>query len=150
MPSFENQILIERPVFDVFKFVGDFKNDSQWRQVHGIGITSGNPTRPGTMIAMTRKVGGFKGFVNADVIEYERNKRIELQGSFWGFQYTHTISFEHRGQQTNIQEAVNIRTRWMFWFGIFFNMTLGRALKNELASLKTLLDNHGDRKPAQS
>lgn len=146
MPSFENQILIDRPVFDVFKYAGDFKNDSNWRSVDRIGITSGEPIRAGTMVAMTRRIAGFKGFVNADVIEYDRNKKIELKGSFWGFPFTHTMTFEHRGQQTNVREIVNIRTRWMVWFNVFFNMTLRGAFAKELQSLKQILDGHGDRK----
>lgn len=146
MPSFENQILIERPVFDVFKYVGDFKNDSNWRNVDRIGITSGDPIRPGSMVAMTRRIAGFKGFVNGDVIEYDRNKKIELKGSFWGFPYTRTVIFEHRGQQTNVRENVQISTRWMIWYNAFFSATLRGTFGNELKRLKQVLDAHGDRK----
>ena len=53
MPQYENQILIERPVSDVFKYVGDFKNDVHWRNVKNVGITSGDPIRAGSMVAMT-------------------------------------------------------------------------------------------------
>jgi len=146
MPNFENQILIERPVFDVFKYVGDFTNDTNWRNVRGVGITSGDPIRAGSMVAMTRSIIGRKGFVNCDVTEYERNKKIELKGSYWGFPCVHTLIFEHRGQQTNLKETLNIHTRWMVWFGLFFNMTLGGVLKRELEQLKQILDTHGDRK----
>ena len=76
MPKFENQVLIDRSIFDVFKYMGDFKNDTHWRNVKGIGITSGDPIRPGSMVAMTRSLWGRKGFVNGDVTEYERNKKI--------------------------------------------------------------------------
>ena len=147
MPKFENQVLINRPVFEVFKFVGDFNNDVQWRNVQGIGITSGDPIRAGSMVAMTRRIMGRRGFVNSDVTDYERNKKIELKGSYWGFPFVSTLTFEHRGQQTNVKEDLNIRTRWMFWFAIFFNLTLNRALSSELENLKQLLDSHGDRKP---
>ena len=146
MPKFENQVLIDRPVFDVFKYVGDFKNDTNWRNVRGVGITSGDPIHTGSMVAMTRPLLGRKGFVNGDVTEYDRNKKIELKGSFWGFPFVHTIIFEHLGQQTNIKETLNISTRWMIWFGFFFNMTLNRTLKHELEQLKQLLDAHGDKK----
>ncbi len=146
MPSFENQVLIDRSVFDVFKYVGDFANDSNWRNVERIGITSGDPIRPGSMVAMTRRVAGFKGFVNADVVEYERNKKIELKGSFWGFPFTQTLLFENRSQQTNIKETIEISTRWMIWFNVFFSITLRGAFGKELQNLKQLLDGHGDRK----
>ena len=146
MPKFENQVLINRPVFQVFSFVGDFTNEDQWRDVQNIGITSGNPIRAGSMVAMTRRIMGRKGFVNSDVTDFERNKRIELKGSYWGFPYICTMTFEHRGQQTNVRESLDIRTRWMFWFGFFFNLTLKGALRRELDNLKQLLDSHGDRK----
>jgi len=146
MPTFENQVLIDRPVYDVFKYVGDFTNDAEWRNVDRIGITSGDPIRTGTSVAMTRRILGRKGFVNGDVIEYDRNKKIELKGAYWGFPFTRTVIFEHRGQQTSLKEIINIRTRWMVWFHAFFSMTLGGTLSKELEALKQLLDGHGDRK----
>ena len=146
MPKFENQVLINRPVFQVFKYVGDFRNDVHWRNVHGVGITSGDPIRAGSMVAMTRRLMGRKGFVNSDVTDYERNRKIELKGSYWGFPFIATITFEHRGQQTNVKETLDIRTRWMFWFGLFFSMIHKGALRKEWAALKRLLDSHGDLK----
>ena len=87
MPKFQNQVLINRPVFQVFQYVGDFNNDVHWRNVQGVGITSGDPIRAGSMVAMTRRIVGRKGFVNCDVTDYERNKKIELKGSYWGFPF---------------------------------------------------------------
>ena len=66
MPKFETQVLINRPVFHVFRYVGDFNNDVQWRNVQGVGITSGDPVRAGTMVAMTRRIMGRRGFVNSE------------------------------------------------------------------------------------
>ena len=146
MPKFENQVLINRPVFQVFKYVGDFRNDVHWRNVHGLGITNGDPIRAGSMVAMTRRLMGRRGFVNSDVTDYERNRKIELKGSYWGFPFIATITFEHRGQQTNVKETLDIRTRWMFWFGLFFSVTLKSALRKEWTALKQLLDSHADLK----
>jgi len=149
MPKYENQVLIERPVFDVFKYVGDFKNDVHWRNVKGVGITSGDPIRAGSMVAMTRPILGRKGFVNGDVTEYDRNKKIELKGSFWGFPFVQTIQFEHRGQQTNVKETLNISTRWMVWMALFFNLSLGSTLSNEWQQLKKMMDTRGEKQPVQ-
>ncbi len=143
MPKFETQVLINRPVFQVFRYVGDFNNDVHWRNVQNIGITSGDPIRTGSMVAMTRRIMGRGGFVNCDVTDYERNKKIELKGSYWGFPFVSTMTFEHRGQQTNVKESLEIRTRWFFWFGIFFNLTLKGVLRRELEQLKQVLDSQG-------
>ncbi len=148
MPKFETQVLINRPVFQVFRYVGDFNNDAHWRNVSNIGITSGDPIRAGSMVAMTRRIMGRKGFVNCDVTDYERNKKIELKGSYWGFPFVSTMTFDHRGQQTSVKETLDIRTRWFFWFGIFFNVTLKGVLRRELDQLKRVLDAHSDRKSA--
>ncbi|MCY4464685.1 MAG: SRPBCC family protein [Chloroflexi bacterium] len=144
MPKFETQVLVNRPVFQVFRYVGDFNNDVNWRNVHNIGITSGDPIRTGSMVAMTRRIMGRKGFVNSDVTDYDRNKKIVLKGSYWGFPFVSTIIFDHRGQQTNVRESLEIRTRWFFWFGIFFNLTLKGVLRREWEALKQLLDSHAD------
>ena len=146
MPRFEAQVLINRPVFQVFRYVSDFNNDLNWRNVRNIGITSGDPIRTGSMVAMTRRITVRSGFVNADVTDFERNRRIELKGSYWGFPFVSTMTFDHRGQQTNVKESLYIRTRWFFWFGIFFNLTLNGVLRGELGKLKQLLDSHGDHK----
>ncbi len=140
MPKFETQVLINRPVFQVFRYVGDFNNDVHWRNVQNIGMTNGDPIRTGTMLAMTRRIMGRGGFVNCDVTDYERNRKIELKGSYWGFPFVSTMTFEHRGQQTNVRESLYIRTRWFFWFGIFFNLTLKGVLRRELDQLKQVLD----------
>ena len=144
MPKFETKVLVNRPVFQVFRYVGDFNNDVNWRNVHNVGITSGDPIRTGSMVAMTRRIMGRKGFVNSDVTDFERNKKIVLKGSYWGFPFVSTIIFDHRGQQTNVRETLEIRTRWFFWFGIFFNMTLKGVLRREWEALKQLLDSHAD------
>lgn len=146
MPTYENYVLIERPVFDVFKYIGDFENDPSWKNVHNVGITSGNPIRPGSMVAMTRPILGRKGFVNADVTEYDRNKKIELKGSFFGFPFVRTITFEHRGQQTGVKDVLTISTRWMVWFNLFFAIGLKGTLASEWRNLKQLLDAHGEKK----
>ena len=143
MPKFETQVLINRPVFQVFRYVGDFNNDVHWRNVKNIGMTNGDPIRAGTMLAMTRRIMGRGGFVNCDVTDYERNRKIELKGSYWGFPFVSTMTFEHRGQQTNVRETLDIRTRWFFWFGIFFNLTLKGVLRRELVQLKQVLDSGG-------
>ncbi len=143
MPKFETQVLINRPVFQVFRYVGDFNNDINWRNVRNIGITSGDPIRIGSMVAMTRRIMGRGGFVNGDVTDFERNRKIELKGSYWGFPFVSTITFDHRGQQTNVRETLEIRTRWFFWFGIFFNLTLNGVLRREWETLKGLLDSQG-------
>ena len=146
MPKFETEVLINRPVFQVFRYIGDFNNDVHWRNIQNIGITSGDPIRAGSMVAMTRRIIGRKGFVNCDVTDYERNKKIELKGSYWGFPFIATISFSHRGQQTGVRETLEIRTRWFFWFGIFFNLTLKGLLRKEWETLKQLLESQSDRK----
>ncbi len=148
MPKFETQVLINRPVFQVFRYVGDFNNDVHWRNVKGVGITSGDPIRAGSMVAMTRRIVGRNGFVNSDVTDYERNKKIVLKGSYWGFPFICTITFDHRGQQTNVREVLDIRTRWFFWFGIYFSLALKGVLRREWDALKQILDGHGERKSA--
>ena len=121
MPRFETQVLINRPVFQVFRYVGDFNNDVHWRNVKNVGITSGDPIRAGSMVAMTRRIMGRNGFVNSDVTDFERNRKIELKGSYWGFPFVCTITFDHRGQQTNVRETLDIRTRW--FSGSAFTLT---------------------------
>src|SRR5690349_10533210 len=101
MADVEHKLSIARPVSDVFKAVSDYENTEamqKWQPtLKSMGITEGNPVRTGSMVAMTRSFMGGNVFVNLDVLDLQRNKRLELSGMHGGFRYRREIEFVPNG-----------------------------------------------------
>jgi hypothetical protein len=141
MPVIEQKIVIQKPLFDVFRVAMDFNHASSWQpRTTAINITSGDPLRPGTMLSIRR--GSV--FINADVIEYERNKKITMQGIWGRFRFNRVIEFHSGGRETTITDKLNIHTGWLyFWYAPILTMNLGSELKAEWAQLKKQLETSG-------
>lgn len=138
MPIIDQKIVIQKPLFDVFRMAMDFNNLSNWQpRTTAVNITSGDPIRPGTMITIRR--GSV--FINADVVEYDRNKKITLQGIWGRFRFNRTIEFQSGGRETTILDKLNIQTGWLyFWYAPILAMNLRGELSAEWAQLKKQLE----------
>ncbi len=138
MPVIEQKIVIQKPLFDVFRVATDFKTVSSWQpRTTAINITSGDPIRPGTMLSIRR--GGV--FINADIIEYDRNKKVLMQGIWGRFRFSRTIEFHSGGRETTINDKLNIHTGWLyFWYAPILSATLRSELSAEWAQLKKQLE----------
>jgi hypothetical protein len=106
-----------------------------------IGITAGDPLRSGSMIAMTRRFLGASIFVNADVLEVQRNKRIELQGIHGRFRFRREIEFTPDARSTKINDKITVQTGIIFfWYRPILLGALRRQIEQEWQNLKKLLE----------
>lgn len=142
MTVIENRVTIRRPLFDVFKQASDFNNLQSWQSnTVDITVTSGEPVRPGTMVAMKRKFRGSTIFVNFDVLDFQRNKRIELNGVWGRFPFRRVIEFSSGGGETAIVDTVRVNIPWlMFWYRPIFAGALKRQLNQEWQELEAHLN----------
>lgn len=143
MPLIEQTITIQRPLFDVFREAGDFEQFKVWqRDVLDISLISGDPIRPGTMVSMTRRFGGRVLFINADVVDYQRNKAIELNGVWGRFPFRRRTEFSSAGGgQTQIHDTLNIRLPWFyFWYSPIFTPSVRRLVTSDWQTLKSKLE----------
>lgn len=148
MATIENSITIAKPISDVFKTVTHYdapEEMQQWRSaIQNIGITAGNPLRTGSMIAMTKRFRGSPIFVNLDVTDLQRNKRLEIKGMHGRFPYVRSIEFSPSGRETIIRDKIELRTSWIFFFyNPFLTNALTRQVKQEWAALKNFLESGG-------
>ena len=145
MADIEHKITIARPVSDVFKTATDYESTEtikQWQPaVKSLGITEGKPLRTGSMIAMTRRFMTGEVFVNADVLDLQRNKRFELQGMHGGFRFRREIEFSPNGRETNISDRITLQTGivW-FWYRPFLLNALRSQTSQEWKNLKKQLE----------
>ena len=145
MATIETSITIGKPISDVYRAVTAYDSPGEmqkWRTaVQSIGITAGSPLRTGSMIAMTKMFLGSKIFVNVDITDLQRNKRIELKGMHGRFPFTRSIEFSPSGRETIIRDKIDVRTSWVFFFYTpFLTSNLTRQVKQEWQALKQLLE----------
>lgn len=145
MATVEVDVIIERPISDVFKAVTNYDNKAEMRQwrssVKNIGITAGNPLRTGSMIALTKSFMGSETFINMDITDLERNKRVVFKGIHGRFPFTREISFTPDGRNTIVKDSYNVQLSWIwFWYAPFFNGALRNQVVKEWQALKTMLE----------
>lgn len=145
MADIELKITIARPIGDVFKAATDYENTEAiktWqRAVVSLGITEGKPLRTGSMIAMTRQFMMSKIFVNWDVLDFQRNKRLELSGIHGRFRYRRDIEFVPNGRETSITDRVTVNTGFIyFWYRPFLLNAIRSQIKQEWDTLKKQLE----------
>ena len=144
MANVEYSVTIARPVSDVFSAATGFdKLDAmrKWQpDLLSVGITAGDPLRTGTMIAMTRRFLGSQIFVNVDVVDFQRNKRIELKGMHGRFAYRREIEFSPSGRDTVLTDRITIAAGWLFfWYRPFLYGAVRRQITQEWNLLKNQL-----------
>ena len=142
MASIEHSITIQRPLFDVFRMVIDFETIQSWQpDMLSVSITSGDPLRPGSMISMVRRFMGRPISVNVDVLDFQRNKIIELTGVHGNFPYRRVMEFASASRETIIRDKIIVRAPWFyFWYTPFLMRAMTNQTKGEWNRLKAQLE----------
>ncbi|GAB5493039.1 MAG: hypothetical protein Phog2KO_32540 [Phototrophicaceae bacterium] len=145
MADIEHKITIDNNLIEVYKAVTAYEEDGAlkaWQpNLKSVGVTAGNPLRTGSMIGMTRKFVMGDIFVNADVIDMQRNKRFELQGIHGRFRFQREIEFTPNGRETVVTDRIWLKTGWLFfWWKPIALSTLRSQTAKEWQNLKAMLD----------
>ena len=142
MAAIEHTIEIQRPVSEVFARIADFDNVGDWQPaVLASSMSVADPVRIGTMISQTRRLHGRKHFLNVDLIDFQRNKLVELKGMYTGYPYHRRIELAPQGRTTRIKDTIDIRTGWLyFWYRPILVGSLRNQTKQEWEALKQLVE----------
>lgn len=80
MIKFDVNILIEKPVEEVFGFVAEGENGSKWNSaVKRVRKISDGPVNVGTKYSMTRQLPSGSVENIYEVVEYEENKKLSIK-----------------------------------------------------------------------
>lgn len=145
MADIEHKITINSNLVEVYKQVIAFEDSDalkEWQpNLKSVGVTAGDPLRTGSMIGMRRKFVMSEIFVNADVIDMQRNKRLELKGVHGRFRFQREIEFASSGRETIVHDRIWLKVGWLFflWKPIAIS-TLRSQTAQEWQNLKQLLD----------
>lgn len=141
MIEFENEIVIERPLAEVFGFVADFENVPKWNYyVQRVRKTSAGPMGVGTTYHQVRKSDeqAFR------VTTYEEGKRVvveTLPGSEPAFTMDFRFEAANDGGETRLLDAWELDTGRPRLLERLAAGQIRRAVRDNLEKLKQLLEN---------
>jgi carbon monoxide dehydrogenase subunit G len=108
MPWFENTVMIQRPVEDVFAFLADFENVPKWNYaIVETRKVSPGPVGVGTTYRQTRSVPS-RSEEAFEVTAFESNRRLEIQGQIGPFRARISYLLEPAGTDTKVRNAVDL------------------------------------------
>jgi carbon monoxide dehydrogenase subunit G len=138
MIEFTNQVVVERPLDEVFGFVSDFENVPKWNYyVLEVSKTSGGPIGVETTYHQVRKTDeqDFR------IVEYQPNRQVTVQTiSPSSPEFEMRFTFEPEGNGTRITDEWKLDTGRP---ALLERLGAGRirlAVLENLGKLKTLLE----------
>jgi carbon monoxide dehydrogenase subunit G len=142
MITAESSTSIARPADEVFEFVSDLRNDPRWHtDIREALLTGDGPIKKGTTFAVRFKpfMGQSEGTVT--VSDYERPRRLVLQGKMGKMAPTLILSVEPQGEGSRFTRRVEMEPPGMmrlmapFMGGMFRKQNAGFV-----ANLKRVLE----------
>lgn len=105
MQSFENQLVIDRPLAAVFDFVSDFENMPKWNYfVMNVDNLSGQPPALGTRFHQVRKTDQQ----DYSIVEFEPDRRVVIETLPPAQPLTMQFTFE------SVKGGTRLTDRWEF------------------------------------
>lgn len=143
MPQVSETIVVNRPISEVFRFVMDFKNAHQWiPDVQATHLSEERP-RVGAFFTQIRTtyVMGWKLDLNADIINYVPNRKLEYKGALGRFPVQGELVFNGQGGTTEVSETLNIRLGLLYTiFSPLVSGVMRKRTRRMLAALKNTLE----------
>src|SRR4051812_37412195 len=107
MIKFENSLLINRSLEEVFKFISNFENMPKWNYfVLVVKETSPEPPSIGKTFDLTRKVDKHR----LSIIEYELNHRVTFKTVSKRPSLVMRFNFETEGDATRLIDGWELKT----------------------------------------
>jgi carbon monoxide dehydrogenase subunit G len=141
MASFENTVIIQRPVEDVFAFLADFENVPKWNYaIVETRKVSPGPVGVGTTYRQTRSVPS-RSEESFTVTVLEPARRLEVQGQIGPFKARISYLLEPAGSGTRLRNAVDLGSSGLLSLvGPLVTARVKKAVAANLHTLKQLLD----------
>jgi carbon monoxide dehydrogenase subunit G len=144
MALFENTVIIQRPVEDVFAFLADFQNIPKWNYaiVETTKVSPG-PVGVGTTYHQTRSVPS-RSEERFEVTAFEPASHLEVQGQIGPFRAKISYLLESTGSGTRLRNPVELESSgWSTLVAPLATSRVKRAVAANLDTLKQLLEGDG-------
>lgn len=139
---FRKEIEVARPVEEVFDYVADFSNTSEWDP----GVVEARkladaPVAVGSEFDVVAVFRGKRQPFRYVVTSFERNKRIVLAGDGQRARSIDEVTFHPAGAGTRLAYTADIHLKGVFRVGEpFMSRVFSRMGDEALAGLKSVLD----------
>ena len=105
----EISILFHRPVQEVFDFLSDFQNGSQWQSgLQGVGRITEGPIGVGTRFTSVRKAMGRRMESGIEFTAFEMNKKFAIKSYSGSSPFKQTFLFEKEGEDTRVNTTFEV------------------------------------------
>jgi len=144
MGNAEVTTTIDRSVEDVFAVVSNFEHNAKWSSATiEDKITSPGPIGVGTTAHLVSKFLGRRIESDAEITEFEPNRRISMQSTSGSFPFRGSLALEPVEGGTRVNATFEVEP------GGFFKLAeplvtrmAERQFESDLANLKDLLEAH--------
>lgn len=148
----EREVVIARPVEEVFAFVANFDNFTLWSaDVVKAELLTPGPTRVGTRARITRLALGQPFEMHFDLVAFEPNRAIGFRGHMLGVPFTSRMDFRSPNGRTMATGAAQSAVRvvesgevtvppTLFFVEPMARQVLGATFERDLGNLKRLLE----------
>jgi uncharacterized membrane protein len=145
----EKSIIIDRPIGEVFAFVGDLRNGLQWQSnLLDVRRTTEGPLGIGTQYTAERKLMGRKMQNTVEFVEYEPNKTLTFRSTPSSMPMETSHRFESTAEGTKLTIVIEMHPGgFMGLVEPLLAANLRRWMEANLGDLKDLLES---RAPAVS
>ncbi len=137
MARFSNNLIIGRPINEVFRFVADFENMPKWNYyVVEVSKVSPGPIGLGTTFSQVRKTDTQR----YKIVEFEPNRKVVVETLPPAPALLMRFTFEPAGSGTRLTDEWELKGGLM---GLVGSLAAGRvksAMAENLAKLRQLLE----------
>ena len=142
--NFENQILIERSVEDVFAFITDPEGGTAWHRANRIEPLSRDPIGLGSKYRVQGRFLFWKFDSVSEVTEYETNRLVTYESDAGMYTYRLRYTLEEIDGRTRLTETGHANPTGLLKFAIrLFAGGADQNSKRGLALLKQVLEESG-------
>jgi uncharacterized protein YndB with AHSA1/START domain len=138
----EKSIIIDRPIEEVFAYVGDLETGSQWQSaLLEVRRTTQGPLGIGTQFMSVRKFMGQKMEATVEFVTYEPNRQITFKSISGPSPFEQSFLFESTAEGTRLTSILELQTGGLMGLADpLVSAGVKRAMDASFGDLKDLLE----------
>lgn len=139
----EQKVTVRRALPDVWRMISDFEDYPRWQPHTRLAkVTPNDPIRQGSMLYIEKSDPLGVTFINADLIEFQRSKMIDMKGVYGRFRFRRTMEFSTSGMETLVRDRIEMNPGCLyFWYTPILRSMLTSQMQREWDAVKKTLEN---------
>jgi len=140
--KFENSVMINQPVQQVFEYVTDFTNNAVWQtDILEMEITSAGRFGRGATYRCVNRFMGKSIETEGLITEFEPDRRCRIRITSGMVTGTSSLDFEVMEGGTRFTTSGNLDLAYFRLAGLLVKRKINQQLKNDMLNLKMILEN---------